>query len=192
MLLLFNDTRSLCAFRALHQELTKPRTSDEVWLPVLELVRSILALFKMILSDMSEFLKCSSEEVIRLGRPSCTTRVKYLLTKRQTFESRAHPRLEKMQYLAHMDDRRKRAQLDMKHNKKQLHKIIHGIALLTPNSLNEDTRALTGGIDDCDHVLEELGDLGTAIDILQRKVSVRDTETSSLLAAILRFLLALL
>ena len=80
----------------------------------------------------------------------------------------------------------------MKHNKKQLREIIHGIALLIPDSLNEDTLALTGGIDDLDHVLEELGDLGTAIDIFQKELSVRDTERSSLRAAILRFLLALL
>ena len=159
----------------------------------MELVGSISALFDMILSDMSEFLHCSSDDVIRLVRSWSTTRIKSQLT-RQTFESRAHPRLEKVQYLAHMDDRRRQAQVGMKRNKKQLENITHGIALLMPSSQhpNEETLALTSRIGNFDHVFQELEDLGTAIDILRKEVSVKDTELSSLPAAILRSMLALL
>ena len=68
MILLFNNTRSLCAFRAKHRELTEHRTADEVWSPVIELVRSMLVLFQTISTDMVVFLQGSSKEVTRLVR----------------------------------------------------------------------------------------------------------------------------
>lgn len=68
MMLLFNDSRSLCAFRDRHQKLTEHRAADEAWSPVTELVRSILVIFQTISSDMDMFLQGSSEEITRLVR----------------------------------------------------------------------------------------------------------------------------
>ena len=70
MLLLFNDSRSLCAFRTLHQELTKRRDTSEIWSPDVELVRSISAVVETMLLDMAEFLQYSSKEVTTLVRPA--------------------------------------------------------------------------------------------------------------------------
>lgn len=68
MILLFNDIRSLCAFRTVHQNFTRQRDSDEIWSPGNELVRSISAVCETVLSDMTEFLQFSSNEVARLVR----------------------------------------------------------------------------------------------------------------------------
>ena len=72
MILLFNDIRSLCAFRTVHQDFTKQRDSDETWLPGTELVRSISAVYETVLLDMTEFLQFSSNEVARLVRSTYT------------------------------------------------------------------------------------------------------------------------
>ncbi len=66
MLLLFNEARSLCAFRSRHQECTPHRAADEAWSTSTELVRSISAVLETIISDMVEFLQCCSKEVTRL------------------------------------------------------------------------------------------------------------------------------
>ena len=66
MILLFNDTRSLCAFRTRHQELTRQRVPDEAWSPITELIRSISAISTTMLSDTVGFMQCCSKEVNRL------------------------------------------------------------------------------------------------------------------------------
>lgn len=72
MILLFNDIRSLCAFRTVHQKFTTQRDSDETWSPGNELVRSISAVYETVLLDMIEFLRFSSNEVARLVRSTYT------------------------------------------------------------------------------------------------------------------------
>lgn len=72
MILLFNDIRSLCAFRTVHQKFTTQRDSDETWSPRNELVRSISAVYETVLLDMIEFLRFSSNEVARLVRSTYT------------------------------------------------------------------------------------------------------------------------
>ncbi len=66
MLLLFNEARSLWAFRSRHQQCTPQRAADEAWPPSTELVTSISAVLETIISDMVEFLQCCSKEVTRL------------------------------------------------------------------------------------------------------------------------------
>lgn len=173
MILRFNDACSLCAFRSLHQEHTKQRVAGESWSPVSELVMSISALFQMIVSDTNEFLRCCSREITRLVRSTYKEIIGHLLMRGQTFESRAHPSLEKIQFLIHMNDRRKRAQLDMKRNEKHFKKIIQDIAYLIPTTQNPDEEmiALTSQAVDLHYVSKHLANLGTAIDTLQKEVS---------------------
>lgn len=92
----------------------------------------------------------------------------------QTFKSRAYPRIEKIQYLIHMNDCRKRAEVDMKRDKKQLRAIIEGIQSLVPvpQNLDEDIKTLESRTADLDYVLGKLECLGIAIDELQKEVSV--------------------
>lgn len=71
ILLLFSDTRSLCAFRVRHQEVAGQRVASESWSPVTELATSILTIFKMILSATVEFLQSSSKELTRLVSSPC-------------------------------------------------------------------------------------------------------------------------
>lgn len=95
-----------------------------------------------------------------------------MLTKGQTFEGRAHPHVEMIQYLIHMNDRRKRAELDVKHNKKQLDKIVNDIAsFVNLQHREEGTRALSGRIAYLEHFVPDLADLGMAIENLQKEVS---------------------
>lgn len=99
-------------------------------------------------------------------------RDKYLLTKRQTFKGRTHPHVEMIQYLIHMNDRRKRAELDVKHNKKQLDKTVNDIAsFVNPQNREESTRALCGRIAYLENFATDLTDLGMAIETLQKEVS---------------------
>ena len=66
MILLFNETRSLCDFRNRHQSVAGQQVATEAWSSVTELARSILAVYETILSDMVDFLQCTSKEITRL------------------------------------------------------------------------------------------------------------------------------
>ena len=181
MLLLFSDTRSLCAFRARHQEVAGQRVASETWSPVTELATSILTIFKMILLATVEFLQSSSKELTRLVSSSSTrfmSSVRSLLMKRQTYESRAWPSVEKTQYLLHLNDCRKRAELDMERNKKQLNDMIRGIKsrLTQTQDLRDDIQRLIAQIDDLEHVKKQLSKLGRAINALRREVGVQDAK----------------
>ena len=70
MILLFHDKRSLGAFRTQHQEHISQRLSTrvagEAWSPAAELVTSTSALFRLVLSEMVQFLRSCSKEVTRL------------------------------------------------------------------------------------------------------------------------------
>lgn len=66
MILLFKETRSLCDFRNRHQSIARQQVATEAWSSVTELARSILAVFETILSDMVDFLQCTSKEITRL------------------------------------------------------------------------------------------------------------------------------
>lgn len=71
-----------------------------------------------------------------------------------------------------MNDRRKRAKLDVKHNKKQLDKIVNDIAsFVDSQNREESTRALSGRIAYLEHFATDLADLGMAIETLQKEVS---------------------
>ena len=66
----------------------------------------------------------------------------------------------------------------MERNKKQLGDNLNGINSLTATTQNLDEAigALRARIADLDHLIKELGSLGTAIDNLQKEVSARITK----------------
>ncbi|KAF6227877.1 hypothetical protein HO133_007605 [Letharia lupina] len=154
MILLFKETRSLCDFRNRHQSVARQQVATEAWSSVTELARSILAVCETILSDMVDFLQCTSKEITRL-----------------TFEGRAYPRVEKIQYLIHMNDCRKRAELDMRQDAKQLEDVIKTIQSLAPppQSLDKEIKTLGARTADFNYILKELAIRGTAIDSLQKE-----------------------
>ena len=82
-----------------------------------------------------------------------------------------------------MNDCRKRAELDMTCNKKQLEDFIKGIKSIEPGMqrMIEQNEILSSYTADLGYILEELAKLGLAIDSLQDEVGVKsatlNTET---------------
>lgn len=72
----------------------------------------------------------------------------------------------------HVNDCRKRAELDMKRNQKQLEEIINLVESLVPTTqnLDEDVKALRARKDDLVCIMKGLETLETAVDNLQKEV----------------------
>ena len=81
-----------------------------------------------------------------------------------------------MQYLTHMNDRRRRAQLDIDRNNKQFEQVLKEIASFLPTTQDpeDNTRALLGEMGNFGRFAKDLTNLGTAIDILQKEVRATD------------------
>ena len=90
------------------------------------------------------------------------------------FESRAHPRTEKVLYLVHLNDCRKKAQFDMKSNITQLDEAITYVKTLVspePSFLEEHIESLNRLSVGLHYIVCELESCGRSIDELRSEVS---------------------
>ena len=81
----------------------------------------------------------------------------------------------------HMDDCRKRAELEMEHDKRQLEDAVKFIRspVLANQDINKDIEALSARKADLDHIKVRLANLGTFIGNLQNEVGIQKLNKTS-------------